>query len=104
MNHKFNTKAAQSVGVQPAVILWYFHAATEAAKALGDNFFNGRHWFRVSVSTLAKKYPYLSQQKIRYAIRKLVNDGYVVVGNYNEYSNDVTAWYALTEKGYELME
>lgn len=103
MNHKFSVGAAKDVGVNAAIVLWYVHAATEAAKALGDNCFDGRHWVRISVATLAEKYPYLSQGKVRLALRKLIDGGYVVAGNHSKIAYDNILLYALTDKGYELM-
>lgn len=58
---------------------------------------------RVSVATLVKKYPYLSRGKVYSGLRKLIDGGYVVAGNHNTIAYDNTLWYALTDKGYELM-
>ena len=41
---------------------------------------------------------------IETALGKLVDAGYVKVGNYNDTSFDRTKWYAITELGIKAME
>lgn len=46
----------------------------------------------------------LTERKIRDAIDKLIEDGYVLKGNYNPDKMKKTNWYALTEKSLKLFD
>ena len=47
---------------------------------------------------------YLTDRQIRYAIDKLINQKYLVTGNYNKIGYDRTKWYSLTNKAIGMFE
>lgn len=99
MHHSFSVSAAVEVGVNAAILLnnIAYWAAVNAAN--GRNAHDGHYWTYNSVAALQELFPYLSAQKIRGALSKLEDGGYIVTGNYNKSAYDRTKWYAPTEKG-----
>lgn len=96
--------AACAVGANAAVILQSLYYWVTKNEANGKSFYDGRHWTYNSVSAFCGLFPYLSKGQINGALARLERDGYIVTGNYNKLKYDRTKWYALTEKGYALME
>lgn len=97
--HVFNVGVATKYGVNAAILLWNISFWIEKNAANDKHFYDGRYWTYNSVSAMEKLFPYMSAKSIRYTIDKLVSDGLIVKGNYNEQQYDRTNWYALTNKG-----
>ena len=104
MIHSFDIDIAQAYGVNAAIILNNMYFWVEKNRANETNFHDGRYWTYNSVRAFSKLFPYLSARAISTAIKKLVDDGLVVTGNYNKSSYDRTLWYAITEKGYSILQ
>lgn len=99
MYHMFDVEVAKQVGIVAAVIFqnitfWCLHS-----KANGTNFYEGRFWTYNSVKAFKEMFPYLSKSQIDTAIKKLLDSGLIVKGNFNKSTYDRTAWYAVTEIG-----
>lgn len=74
-------------------------------KANGDNENmrkEGRIWFFRSISGICECYPYLSPDKIRYAIDRLIKSGFLVKGNFSQDKMKKTNWYSLTDNALVL--
>ena len=103
MTHNFNVEVASKVGVECAIILSNIDFWIEKNAANKKHFHDGNYWTYNSAEAFSKLFPYWKPKKIRYLISKLVSDGFLVVGNYNQKKYDRTNWYAITEKGFELI-
>ena len=103
MEHSFDTDVAQQIGVNCAIILRHLYFWIEKNIANESNFYDGRYWTYSSVKALEDIFPYLTGKQIRSSLKKLVDDGIVVTGNYNRSAYDRTMWYAITEKGFSIL-
>lgn len=102
--HHFHVGAAIEVGVNAAIILEQFDFYITKNKANGRHYHDGRYWTYNSVSAFKDMYPYMSEKSIRTAISKLVDGGYVLVGDYNKNRYQRPKWYSVTDKGYRLLD
>lgn len=104
MNHSFDVDIAKEFGVNSAIIFdnichWVLHN-----KANERHFHDDHYWTYNSISAFMELFPYLTRDRIKNAIKKLVEGGMIVEGNYNEDARDRTKWYAVTQKGFDAVE
>lgn len=66
---------------------------------------DGHYWMYSSVRTLAKEtFGYMTENQIRYALKKLIDEGLIMTGNYNKTAYDRTLWYTLTPEGHRIIQ
>ncbi len=99
MNHSFDIAIAEKYGVNAAILLQHIFWWCEKNKANETNYYDGLYWTYNSRKAFTMLFPYMSEKQIRTALDRLVNEGLIVIGNYNEDKRDRTLWYAATEKG-----
>lgn len=104
MYHQFDIDVAKEIGIVPAIILNNLYWWIDKNRTNDRHFYDGYYWTYNSRKAFAEQFPYLNEKKIGYAIQKLVYEGYVVTGNYNKSSYDRTLWYAITERGYSILQ
>lgn len=104
MIHSFDIEIAEAYGVNAAIILNNMYFWVEKNRANETNFHDGRYWTYNSVKAFSKLFPYLTPRAISTALKKLIDGGLVITGNYNKSSYDRTLWYAITEKGYSILQ
>lgn len=104
MTHFFDIEVAKEIGVEKAVLLQNIYYWIFRNKANDKNYHDGYYWTYNSARAMSELFPYMSQQKIKNNLRWLVDNGYLLDGNYNERQYDRTKWYTLTEKGLNLYE
>lgn len=104
MLHSFDIDIAKKYGVHAAVILNNFYFWIEKNRANGTNFFDGHYWTYNSKTAFAELFPYMTARQIEYAIKKLIDDGLLITGNYNQMAWDRTLWYAITKKGFCILQ
>lgn len=80
----------------------YFWIQKNAAN--GRHYHDGTYWTYNSRKAFSKLFPYLTARQIGYAIDKLIEDGLVRTGNFSTDTLDQTIWYAITEKGYSILQ
>jgi len=93
MEHQFNIEVASIVGVIPAILYkniayWAFKNKTNE-----KHFYDGEYWSYNSIKAFKDQFPYLSDKQIRTALDKLIDEGWIGVGNYNSSPYDRTKWY-----------
>lgn len=103
MEHHFNVEIAEKYGINAAILLNNISFWILKNQAEQRHFYDGRYWTYASKPGLVRQFPYLSQKQITYALDKLTDDGVLIVGNYNDSPLNHTKWYALTDKGSELV-
>ena len=46
----------------------------------------------------------MTPRQVDYALQKLIDEGIIITGNYNKVTYDRTLWYAITKKGYSILQ
>ena len=94
----FNTDRAKKIGLTEAVLLDNIERTINKHSANGENFFKDKYWIYGSSKAFAEIFTYLSQQQIARALKRLVDDGWLLKDNFNSNRFDKTSWYALSSK------
>lgn len=103
MDHSFNPIFAQRYGMVAAVLIHDFAYWTAKNRANGKHMHDGLCWTYNSANAFQIQYPYMSRSQIYGALKKMLNDGLIVKGDYNTDKWVHTPWYAITEKGYSVI-
>lgn len=100
---------AEQIGLNESVLL--LQIAFWIGSPNSGRFLDGQWWTWQSIRDMHEKaFPYLSISTINRAATKLIRDGYLIEGNYNERKYDKTRWFALnvekikTLKGVTVVE
>lgn len=104
MDHSFNIEIAKDVGINSAVLLNQIYWWVKKNEVDERNFYDGKYWTYNSKKGFCKYFPYFSERQIEYALKKLIDEGYVITGNYNTSPYDRKLWYSITEKSYRILE
>lgn len=104
MQHSFDTKIAETVGVHAAIILnniahWVVKNATDES-----HYHDGYYWTYSSITAFEKLFPYMTRAQIRYALKKLEEAELIIKGDYNSAKFDRTMWYTLSEKAIGVLQ
>lgn len=102
--HSFNTDIAKKYGIHSAVLLNNIQFWTEKNKANGKHFYDGNYWTYNSRKAFTELFPYMNARQVDYALKKLIDDGVIITGNYNQKPYDRTLWYAVTKKGHSILQ
>lgn len=104
MLHSFDTAIAEKYGVHSAILLNNIYFWIEKNRANESNFHDGYYWTYNSKKAFEKLFPYMTSRQVDYALKKLIDDGILITGNYNKIPYDRTLWYAITNKGYSILQ
>ena len=104
MQHSFNVNVAIKYGVNQSIILNNLYFWIEKNRANEKHFHDGYYWTYNNMKAFSVLFPYMTERQIDYAIKKLVDEGLVIKGNYNKSSYDRTCWYAITKEGYSVLK
>ena len=104
MEHSFDVEIAKRYGIPCAVLLKNIYFWIEKNKANNKNYYDDNYWTYNSKKAFAELFPYLNERQIDYALKKLIDEGIVITGNYNKVAYDRTLWYAITKKGYSILQ
>lgn len=67
-----------------------------------DRYFHrGRGWMYGTAKEFSKRHIYLSEQQVKYHLKKLVDAEILIVDSFNKRKNDRTNWYSFSDKEYE---
>lgn len=97
MQHHFDVDMAIRYGVVEAIILNHMEYWIELNRTNGRNFYDGRYWTFNSMKAMSEIFPYLTEKKIRTALKNLQEQGLILTGNYNKSAYDRTLWYAFSD-------
>ena len=100
--HSFNVSIAKAFGLTEAILLQNFYHWHQCNKGNDDMFKDGRVWFFRSIAQIVECYPYLSPDKVRYAIDRLIESGFLLKGNYSEDKLKKACWYSLSDETLSL--
>lgn len=104
MEHSFDIDIAKVYGIPAAVLFKHLYWWIEKNRANEKNFYDGYYWTYNSKKAFAELFPYMTARQIDYALQKLIEDGLVITGNYNKVAYDRTLWYAITKKGFSILQ
>ncbi len=104
MNHSFDVDIAKEYGIEEAIMLQHLYFWIEKNKANNKHFYNDTYWTYNTKKAFADLFPYMTQRKIDYTLKNLVDKGLVITGNFNQDGRDRTLWYALTKMGYCILQ
>lgn len=98
MNHSFDIQHAEKYGINCAVILNNMIFWAKKNSANNANVFDGSVWVYNSVRAWRELFPYMTENHIRNALKKLEEEGIIISGNYNEHKYDQTKWYSIIDE------
>lgn len=101
--HYFDVNIAELYGINCAVLLQNIWRWEQYHAANGNNFYEGRYWTYNSAAAFSELFPYLSKKQIEGALKKLRDNGILLVNNFNKQKWDRTLWYSVSDKGMELL-
>lgn len=104
MNIHFDSKVADEVGVNSAIMLENLFFWIKKNEINNKHFYDGYYWTYNSNVAFSNFFTFWTPRQIRTILDKLENDGYILKGNYNKAAYDKTLWYALTEKSLTLLK
>lgn len=104
MEHSFNVEIAKEYGIVEAILLKHIYYWILKNKANNKYFYDDNYWTYNSTKAFAELFPYLSKRQIEYSLKKLIDKGLIVKGNYNKVTYDRTSWYAITKLGYSILQ
>ena len=104
MEHSFNVSVAKEYGVHSAILLNNIAFWCLKNKANDTNLHDGHYWTYNSKKAFSELFPYMTARQIDYALKRLIDEGVLITGNYNANAYDRTLWYAVTEKGFSILQ
>lgn len=103
MIHTFDTDVAELVGVNAAIIFQAISYWIKKNEANEEHYHDGSYWTYNSKSAWKLLFPYMGEKQFKSALQKLIDEGLIKTGCYNNKPFDRTLWYALTEKGESMI-
>lgn len=97
MQHHFDVDLASRYGMVEAILINHFEYWIELNRTNDRNFYDGRYWTFNSMKAMTEIFPYLTEKKIRNALKNLQDEGLLLTGNYNRSAYDRTLWYAFSD-------
>ena len=103
-HHSFSVDLACEIGVNAAVIFQniYYWISHNEKNRQPIHYHKGKYWTFNSVRAFSEQFPYMSERTIKNCIKTLVDEKYLIKGNFNVKTYDKTNWYALGERGVSL--
>lgn len=104
MEHSFDIDFATRYGIVPAILIKNIYFWIQKNKANEKNYYDGNYWTYNSTKAFSELFPYLTNRQISYALQKLIDEGILITGNYNQSKYDRTLWYAITDYGVSILQ
>lgn len=98
MYYQFNGEMAERYGVNEAIFIQNLYFWIKQNQANDKNFFEDRYWTYNTANALSTLFPFWSLQQIKRIIKKLNDNGLLLLGNFNKSKYDRTSWYALSDE------
>ena len=98
MTKSYEEGIAQICGIEASILFMHIKYWIERNRAEGKCFCEGRTWMYKTLAEFNKLFPYMSVKVISTALKKLIDNGFLIKDNFNKTRYDRTLWYALTDK------
>lgn len=95
IKHSVETALVNKFGVRTAVVYERLHDLCAEKARLNADYHDGLFWVRMPCKDFHKIFPYMNEATVYRAIKKLKDEGLVVVGHYDQ-NNSLVNWYATT--------
>nr|UVX91876.1 MAG: Replication initiator protein A (RepA) N-terminus [Bacteriophage sp.] len=95
IKHSLETALTNKFGVRTTVVYERFHDLCAEKARLNADYHDGLFWVRMPHKDFSRIFPHMSVATVAKAIKKLREEGLVVVGHYDAH-NSVVNWYATT--------
>lgn len=92
--HSFDVEVACDVGVNAAILYSNIKFWAEKNKANDKNLKDGYYWTYNSMRAFSELFPYMGEGAIKGALKRLIEKGYIIKGEYNKSNYDRTSWYS----------
>ena len=99
---KFNMDIAAVCGLREAVIVDFIRGWLLTSDE--TTYRHGHLWVKCTQKTMTVHLPFLTEDMVRYSIRRLVKKGIIKVEKFSDYKFDHTYWYTFTAYGEELLD
>ena len=99
---KFNMYIAAVAGLKEAVVADFIR--DQMMTSVETKYRHGYFWVKCSQRTMTVHIPFLTEDMVRSAVRKLVDKGIIKVAVLDEDRFDHTYWYTFTSYGNELLD
>ena len=103
MQFIFDADVAEEIGLNGAIILNNIAYWVGRNAANGINFHDGCYWTFNSLEAFQKMFHFWSERTIQRTLHSLEDGGYIKSGCFNKDPRDLTKWYTVTEKGWEIL-
>jgi hypothetical protein len=91
----FHLKNLEAAALFNHIVFWL-----RTNKANGVNQIEGKTWMFQTMESMSKVMGYLTEKQIKDAMKKLVDAGLLIKGNFNENPFDRTNWYCLADESF----
>ena len=98
MQHHFEVEEAQKYGIEEAILLNNLRFWLEKNRSNGKNVHDDYYWTYNSVRAYGELFPYLGEDKVYRALKKLEDLGIVKSGKFNASKYDHTKWYTIPQE------
>ena len=98
MVYNFDIDVAKEYGVDEAIMIANFQYWIIKNKASNKHFYNGHYWTYNSTKAFVELFPFWNQRHIELVLKKLIEKGILIKGNYNQSAYDRTCWYAFADE------
>ena len=102
MTHSFELSDAIAYGQEEAVLIQNYRFWILHNKANNRHQHDGRTWTYNSIEAFSSLFPYWTTKQIRRINQSLIDQGVIMIGNYNKDRRDRTAWYAFVDENGHL--
>jgi len=97
---RVDPKEAKKIGINKSSILCQFRIWLEASKK-GQMFFSDNYyWHPIEEKNLHRSFKYMTLEELRNSIGELVDDGLLIVGNYQIEMYELENWYTMPKFKY----
>jgi hypothetical protein len=101
----FSITVAKELGVDESFMFCniFFWVLKNQSESDEDHYHDGTWWMYNSVRAFVEQFPFWTTAKVKRILRNLENAGYIKTGRFNHFGPDKTKWYAITQKGMEIV-
>lgn len=97
-HHSFDILLATRYGIEEAILIHHLQHWIRINRAHGRNIIDGKCWTYQTQKEIAAHFPYLNEEKVKYAMENLEKLGIILRDNHNKLKFDKTVWYAFVDE------
>lgn len=95
IKHSFEVELVNRMGVHTTAVYERLHDLCAEKAKLNADYHDGLFWVRMPHKEFSRIFPYMCEATVARAIKKLLDEGLVMVGHYDKH-NSLVNWYAVT--------